>query len=194
VNSLKVLYTTAPALPALTLTAAPARIVYGSRVKLSGTLTQGSAPLGGQTVALSARVAGSQTFTPLPPATTDPSGAFSLTLAPSKKTTYKASFAGVAVEPTVSVGVAWRITLRAARHGSGALFTGKVAPKRRGKPVVIQVKTRRGWKKVAKGKLSKRSTFKLLGKLKHGKYRFRALTPADAQHLAGTSRTVALKI
>jgi len=194
VNSLKVLYTTAPALPALTLTSSPARIVYGSRVKLSGTLTQGSAPLGGQTVSLSAQVAGSQTFTPLPPATTDPSGAFSLTVAPTKKTTYKASFAGVAMEPTVTVGVAWRITLRAAKRGSGVLFTGKVAPKRRGKRVVVQVKTRHGWKTVAKGKLSKRSTFKLLGKLKHGKYRFRALTPADAQHLAGTSRTVALKV
>jgi len=194
VNSLKVLYTTAPALPALTLTSSPAHIVYGSRVKLSGTLTQASAPLGGQTVSLSAQVAGSQTFTPLPPATTDPSGAFSLTVAPSKKTTYKASFAGVGVEPTVTVGVAWRITLRAAKRGSSVLFTGKVAPKRRGKRVVVQVKTRHGWKTVAKGKLSKRSTFKLVGKLKHGRYRFRALTPADPQHLAGTSRTVALKV
>jgi hypothetical protein len=189
-----VLYTTAPAPPALTLIASPARIVYGTRVRLSGTLTQANAPLGGQTVAFSARVAGSQTFTALPPATTDASGGFSVTLSPSKKTTYKASFAGVAVEPTVAVGVAWRITLRAARSGSGVSFSGKVAPKRRGKSVVIQVKTRRGWKTVAKTKLSKRSTFKVLRKLPHGKYRFRALTPADAQHLAGTSRTLALKV
>src|SRR5207247_2980312 len=137
VNSFKVLYTTAPALPALTLAASPARIVYGAHVRLSGTLAQGSAPLGGQTVALSARGAGSQTFTPLPPATTDASGAFSVTLTPSKKTTYKASFAGVAVEPTVTVGVAWRITLRAARRGSRVSFSGKVAPRRRGKTVVI---------------------------------------------------------
>ena len=192
VNSFKVLYATAPALSSLTLSASPTHVVYGSRARLSGTLTQGSAPLGGQVVALFSQVAGSQTFTALPPVTTDPSGAFSATVAPSKNTTYKASFGGI--EPTVTVGVAWRITLRAAKRGSSVTFSGKVAPKRRGKPVVIQIKTRHGWKTIAKGKLSKRSTFKLVRKLKRGKYRFRALTPKDAQHLAGTSRTVALKL
>jgi hypothetical protein len=59
--------------------------------------------------------------------------------------------------------------------------------------VVIQLKTRRGWKTFAKLRLSKRSTFTLARKLAHGRYRFRALTPADAAHLAGKSRTVSVR-
>ena len=60
--------------------------------------------------------------------------------------------------------------------------------------VVIQVKTRHGWKRFAKVKLSRKSTFKLLRTLAgHKKYRFRATTAADSKHLAGVSRVVTIK-
>jgi len=194
VNSFKILYATQPAPIALTLAGSPLKVVFGKRVTLSGTLTQGDAALAGQSVALSARVAGAQSFTALPPATTDASGAFTAAATPSKNTTYKAGFAGAASEPTVSVSVAYRVTLRIVRKGSKWSFSGKVAPSRRGRTVVIQVKTRSGWKRFAKLKISKKSTFKLVRKLAaHKKYRFRASTPADAQHLAGTSRMVTVK-
>jgi hypothetical protein len=194
VNSFKVLYTTQPAAIALTLTASPLKIVFGKRVTLSGTLTQGAGALAGQSVGLSAQAAGSPSFTAMPPATTDAAGAFSAVVAPSKNTTYKASFAGAGSEPTVKVSVAYLVTLRVARKGGSWSFKGKVAPSKRGRIVVIQVKTRSGWKRFAKVKLSKKSTFTLLRKLAgHKKYRFRASTSADAAHLAGLSRIVSVK-
>jgi hypothetical protein len=193
VNSFKVVYTTQPAVIALTLAASAPRIVFGTHVTLSGSLAQGASALAGQSVALSAQAAGDATFTPLPPATTDGAGAFTASVAPSKSTTYKASFAGAASEPTVSVSVAYRVTLKVTRKHGKWLFRGKVGPKRRGR-VVIQMKTRSGWKRLARVKLSKKSTFTLLRRLAgHKKYRFRASVSADAKHLAGKSRIVTVK-
>jgi predicted GH43/DUF377 family glycosyl hydrolase len=194
VNSFKVLYTTQPAAIALTLAASPVRIVFGKRVTLSGTLTQGGGALGGQSVGLAAQAAGTPSFTALPPATTDAAGAFTSVVAPAKNTTYKASYSGVAAEPTVSVSVAYLVTLRVARKGGSWSFRGKVAPSKRGRIVVLQVKTRSGWKRFAKVKLSRKSTFALLRKLSaHKRYRFRASTAADSAHLAGLSRIVSVK-
>ena len=193
VNSFKVLYATQPASIVLTLAASAQRIVFGKRVTLTGTLMQGADALAGRSVTLSAQGAGAPSFTLLPPATTDGSGAFTSTVAPSKNTTYKASFTGAASEPTISVSVAYRVTLRVARKGGKWTFRGKVAPKRRGR-VTIQVKTRSGWKKFARVKISRKSTFTLLRTLAvHKKFRFRASTSADAQHLAGKSRVVTVK-
>ncbi|HKD33835.1 MAG TPA: hypothetical protein VKB73_10230 [Gaiellaceae bacterium] len=194
VNSFKVLYTTQPATIALTLAASPLKVVYGKRVTLSGTLLQGAGPMGGQSVTLAAQSAGAPSFTALPSATTDSAGAFTSTVAPTKNTTYKASYTGAIAAPTVSVSVAWSVTLRVARKAGRWSFGGKVGPNGRGRTVVIQVKTRSGWKRFAKVKLSKKSTFTLLRKLaRHKKYRFRASTSADAAHLAGLSRMVTVR-
>jgi hypothetical protein len=179
---------------ALSLAASPLKIVFGKSVTLSGTLTQGAGALAGQSVALSAQAAGDPSFMALPPATTDSAEAFTTVVRPSRNTTYKAGFAGASSEPTVSVSVAYQVTLRVARKGSSRSFRGKVAPSKRGRIVVIQVKTRAGWKRFAKVKLSKKSTFTLLRKLAaHKRYRFRATTAADAKHLAGVSRVVSVK-
>ncbi len=106
----------------------------------------------------------------------------------------KATFAGASAEATVSVSVAYRVTLKVGRKGGKRSFVGKVAPSKRGRVVVIQVKTRHGWKRFAKVKLSRKSTFKLLRALAgHKKYRFRATTAADPKHLAGMSRIVTVK-
>jgi hypothetical protein len=192
VNSFKVLYSTQAAPIVLTLGVSATRIVFGQRVTLSGTLAQGSSGLAGQSVGLSAQGAGDASFMPLPPATTDSAGAFTSSVAPSKNTTYKASFSG-APEPTVSVTVAYRVTLRVVRKGGKYLFRGKVGPKRRGR-VVIQVKTRSGWKRLARVRLTKKSAFRLLRKLPaHKKLRLRATVSADAKHLAGRSRVVTVK-
>jgi predicted GH43/DUF377 family glycosyl hydrolase len=194
VNSFKVLFTTQPASIALTLAASPVKIVFGKRVTLSGTLVQGAGALAGQSVGLSAQASGAPAFAALPPATTDSAGAFTSTVAPSKNTVYKASYASASSAPTVSVSVAYSVTLRVARKAGRWSFRGKVGPNRRGRVVVIQVKTRSGWKRFAKVKLSKRSTFTLLRKLAHHKkYRFRASTSKDAAHLAGLSRVVTVR-
>jgi hypothetical protein len=194
VNSFKVLYTTQPATIGLTLGAAPLKIVFGKRVTLSGALTQGAGGLAAQSVALAAQAAGAPGFAALPPATTDSVGAFVSTVSPSKNTTYKATYSGASSEPTVSVSVAYLITLKVIRKSGTWSFRGKVAPNKRGRIVVIQVKTRSGWKRFAKVKLSKKSTFSVLRKLSpHKRYRFRATTARDAAHFAGVSRIVSRK-
>jgi predicted GH43/DUF377 family glycosyl hydrolase len=190
VNSLKVAYTTQPAPVMLTLGAAPLKIVFGQSATLSGTVTQGTA-LAGVSVGLSAQGAGDPGFTALPPATSDGSGAFGTTVKPAKNTTYEAAYGG-AMSPTVSVGVAYRVTLKVTHKGGSLLFRGKVAPRRRGR-VTIQIRTRKGWKTIGRAKLSKKSAFRILRTVKHGKHKFRALTTADSKHLAGKSRVVSAK-
>ena len=59
--------------------------------------------------------------------------------------------------------------------------------------VTIQIRTRKGWKTIGRAKLSKKSAFRLLRTVKHGKHKFRALTTADSKHLAGKSRVVSAR-
>jgi predicted GH43/DUF377 family glycosyl hydrolase len=191
VNSFKVLYTTQPAAITLTLAASASTVVFGTPVTLSGTLTTGAAPLVAQSVALSAQAAGDPTLSPLAPATTDAAGAYSATVVPTKKTTYKASYTGATSEPTVTLAVAHRVTLSVVRKGSKGYFRGRIGPTHPGRVVIIQIKKSSGWKTFAKLKTSKRSTFSAVRKLRpRAKYRFRAYTAADAQHLAGMSPVV----
>ena len=200
VNSFKVLYDSAPAAapapppppppPVLTLSAAPRTIVYGKSLMLNGLLTQSGAPLSAKTVLLAGEPVGSTTFTSLPGATTSTTGSFSRAAKPTKRTTYKASFAG-APDVTVTVSVKHLVTLSAVRKGAKTYFRGKVGPRHPKRLVVIQIRKGSKWVTFAKVKTTKRSTFLVVKTLKPGvHYRFRARTGADRQHLAGVSRTV----
>jgi len=193
VNSFKVLYTTTtqPAAIALTLAVSAPRVIFGQAVTLTGTLTQGTAPLGVQGVVLSGQGGGDPTFTALPPATTDAAGAYSARVVPTKKTTYKARYAGATSEPTVSVSVAHLVTLSVVRKGAKGYFRGKLGPSHPGRLVIIQIRKSSGWRTFAKLKTSKTSGFSAVRKLNpRAKYRFRASTAADGQHLAGMSPIV----
>jgi predicted GH43/DUF377 family glycosyl hydrolase len=192
VQSLKATYTTQPVLPTLTL-AAPLKVVFGKTVNLTGMLTKDSIGIGDATIVISAAPAGTTTFTELTRAATNSTGAYVATTKPSRTTTYKASYTGVAVEPTVKVAVAFRVTLSAKRKGGKVLLRGKVGPSQRRKVVIIQIRVGTHWKTFAKVRTTKRSTFTALRSLKRGKYKFRAKKAADAQHLAGLSRTVLLR-
>jgi predicted GH43/DUF377 family glycosyl hydrolase len=193
VQSLRVTYTTQTALPVLTLAAAPLKVVFGKTVTLTGMLTKSSIGIGDATIVLSAEPAGTSTFTELSRAATNSTGAYVAIVKPSRTTTYKAGYTGVAVEPTVRVGVAFRVTLSVKRKGGKVLLRGKVAPSQRRKVVVIQIRVGKHWKTFAKMRTTKRSTFSTLKSLKRGKYKFRAKKAADAQHLAGMSRVVSIR-
>jgi len=59
---------------------------------------------------------------------------------------------------------------------------------------VIQVRTGKHWKKLARVRTSKHSTFKVVRALRRGHaYRFRAKTAGYPGLLGGTSRTVRLR-
>src|SRR4029450_8909053 len=105
-----------PPAPVLTLSAVPRTIVYGKSLTLNGLLTQSGAPLSAKTVLLAGEPIGATTFTALPGATTSTTGSFSRAAKPTKRTTYKASFAG-APDVTVTVSVKHLVTLSAVRKG-----------------------------------------------------------------------------
>jgi hypothetical protein len=86
------------------------------------------------------------------------------------------------------VGVHQRIGLKASRKAGTATFKGTIAPAHPGRPVVIQLKKGTSFVTFAKATTSSTSAFSVKKKLKAcGKFQFRAVTAADADHLDGTS-------
>jgi hypothetical protein len=195
VSSLKVIYDSTPAAPALpppamTFSALPRTIVFGRSVIISGTLTRAGAPLTGQPVALAAQPLGTPTFATLPPATTDAAGNFRAVVKPTKRTTYKAGFAGVSPEPTATVLVKHRITLKGRRRSGKVYLNGTVGPRHVRRLVLIQRKVGSRWVTIARVRTSRRSTFTLVRKAPPKRALFRARIAADKEHLANVSRAV----
>ena len=193
VHSFTVSYTTQAAVAGLTLVGSPLKVVFGNAVKLSGLLTQGGAPLAGQSVTVAAEPFGSTAFKPFATVTTDGTGAYTTTSKPAKQTVYQASASGVTAPPTVIVNVAQRLKLSVRRSGGKVYFKGSLGPKKRRRVVVIQVRAGKRWKVLARVKTSRRSTFKGARSLKPGRYSFRAKTGKYPGLLAGTSRIVRLR-
>jgi hypothetical protein len=97
----------------------------------------------------------------------------------------------VAGEPTAQVAVKHLVRLRVRRAGTKGTFSGSVGPAHPGRAVVIEQLKSGAWAPLTTVKTTSTSTFKLARKLKACKrYRFRATTAADAEHLAGESTTV----
>ena len=195
VQSLKVLFNAAavppppppPPPPLYTLTASPQRVVFGQPVTLSGLVTRSGAPLAGSPVGLLAQPSGSAVAASVASAVSDAVGAYRAAVTPSSRTIYSVS--GASATPAVIVEVAPKITLAARRSGTRGTFTGKVAPTWPKRPLTIQVRSGSRWVTYAKLTTSATSTFRLLkrGLRPKAKYRFRAVTAARPDLLAGTS-------
>jgi predicted GH43/DUF377 family glycosyl hydrolase len=193
VHSFTVSYTSQAA-ASLTLVASPLKVVFGSAVKLSGLLSQGGVAVSGQPVTLSAEPFGASVFTQLATLTTSSAGAYSTTSKPTKQTVYEATAAGVTTPPTVTVKVAQRLKLSVHRRGAKVYLKGSLGPKKRHRVIVIQVRAGKHWRKLARVRTTRRSTFKLVRTLKPGHaYRFRAKTAGYPGLLSGISRTVRLR-
>jgi hypothetical protein len=195
VSSLKITYDSAsgvvppPTPPALTFSAVPRTIVFGQTAILSGTLTRAGTPLPGQSVALGAQPIGAPTFAALPPATTDAAGNFRAAVKPIKKTTYKAGFGGLLPEPTATVLVKHKITLKGRRSSGKVYLNGTVGPRHVRRLVLVQRKVGRRWVTIGRVRTTRRSTFKLVRKAPAKRALFRARIAGDREHLANISRT-----
>ena len=179
-----------PQHPTVTLAAAPKTVVYGRAATLTGVLRLGNAPLAGQVVTLSGQPVGSPGFAPIPWATTDAAGRFRVTVKPAKRTTFKATFARVAVDPTAVVRVRHFITLSARRRNGRIHFRGAVGPRHSGRVVSIQRRRAGRWVTVRTTRTSKRSAFQVTVLVRPGSAQFRARIRADVEHLANVSRVV----
>ena len=200
VQSLKVLFNAAavpplplplppppPPPPLYTLTATPMRVVYGQQVTLSGVVTQSGLPLVGAPVPLLGQLAGTAVPVAIATPASSPTGVYSAVAAPSMRTIY--TIAGASATPGVVVEVAPKVTLSAGRSGTRGTFRGTVAPAWPKRPVTIQLRRGSTWVTYAKLTTSATSTFtvKTKGLKPRAKYRFRAITAATTEHLAGRS-------
>jgi hypothetical protein len=177
-----------PPAPVITLATSTPVVTFGQQASLSGNLSQGGAPLAGATVGLLEQPLAAPAFTPLPGATTDAAGNYASLVTPQKKTVYKATFAGVAAEPTVTVDVKHALTLKVVRKRGKGTFTGKLGPSHPGRTITIELKKSGRFVKFATAKTGSLSTYKVVKKLSmKTKYKFRARVAADAEHLAGIS-------
>ena len=180
-----------PPAPVLTLATTTPVVTFGKQATLTGNLSQAGAPLAGATVGLLEQPLAAPAFTPLPGAATDASGNYTSLVTPQKKTVYKATFAGAASEPTVTVAVNHAVSLKVVRKRGIGTFTGKVGPNHTGKVVTIQQRKSGRWVSFKSAKTGSLSTFRTTAKLSmKAKYQFRARTLADAEHGEGFSPVV----
>jgi hypothetical protein len=193
VDSFTVSYTSQVAVPALTLVAAPLKVVFGKTITLSGLLSEGGVGVAGQSVTLNTQPFGASGFTQLSTLTTTSTGTYTTSMKPKKQTVYEATATGVTTPPMVTVKVAQRLKLSVRRSGGKVAFKGSLGPKKRRGVIVIQVRAGKRWKVFARVKTSRRSAFKGVRSLKPGHYSFRAKTGAYPGLLSGTSRTVRLR-
>jgi len=140
-------------------------------------------------VAPGAQPIGSPTFATLPPAATDAAGNFRAAVKPTKKTTYKAGFGGLVPEPTATVLVKHKITLKAGRRSGRVYLNGTVGPRHVRRLVLVQRKVGRRWVTIGRVRTTRRSTFKVVRKAPAKRALFRARIAADREHLANVSRT-----
>jgi hypothetical protein len=88
----------------------------------------------------------------------------------------------------MTVAVAHRLTLTVGRLGATVKLRGRLSPSHPGRMVVVQMSRGSSWRTLAKVKTTKHSTFAVKKKLTaRGKYKFRARTIADKEHLVGLS-------
>lgn len=179
---------TPPPVPVLTLGTATPTVTFGRQAKLTGKLTQGTAPLGGKLVNLFQQPQGQATLAALAGPTTDATGTYSALVKPTKRTTYKVTYPEASSQPTATVSVKHLVTLALKKKGRLVTLSGRLGPSHRGRTIVIQQRKGTRWVTFAKVKTSKKSLFKVAKRLKRKtKYSFRARTAKDTDHLAGLS-------
>lgn len=175
---------------------------YGSSVVVTGRLTKvrDGGGLGGATVTLLRRKAGTTTYAKVASATTSSTGVVRFTHTPGWTVAYRLSFAGngvaiakgsvataVRVRPVVHLRNATTIRVRA-----GYLYTvyGYVAPNHTGRRVYLQRKVNGVWKTSTSMVLGGLSDFKFKQKRARGTYYLRVYIPAHADHVGAVSSTI----
>jgi hypothetical protein len=184
---------------------APSTVTAGRRVTLAGRLTdvRSGAALGGRAVQLESRHSGGA-WVSVRTTTTDALGKYVLTDSPTASTSYRVIYRGSTdhlgvASRVVPVGVRARVSLSANRTSGGrhALFTlsSTVFPGMPGKNVTLQRHRADGWHDVRTKPLSAASTATFqVQPDRRDTYTYRVRRPADADHVAGGSRSVTLYV
>jgi hypothetical protein len=201
--------TTGSATPrfASTLTIADTRhrVVYGTKITLSGLLTRSDGqPVAGGSVRLFRTLDG-RTAAVYRTLTTDGTGRWSTTFAPAFNASYFAGFVGDAAVSPATSGAArtlvaprvriWSPLNRSTSSSASVLrVTGKVAPNKAGRVVVLYYVTRtHRLVKLTASRLSARSTFVLRYRLKRGTWHLRVVIGRSPGNVYGSSPTLTVR-
>jgi hypothetical protein len=180
----------------LTLSASPSTVVFGNATKLSGRLT--GSPVAGQDVKLQADGFPFNGFKQVATATTNSTGAYSFTQAPTLNTAYRATVKSKpsATSPQLLVKVRKKASLRVSDSSPDAgdlvTFRGSVKPQHDGNVVDIQKRRRDGsYRTIAHARLRDagelRSRYSRRVRIHHGGV-YRVKATADSDHASGVSR------
>lgn len=186
----------------LTLAAAPNPITFGKSATLAGTLSSQAA--GVQVTAQAVAYPFSGPFKDVGTATTGPGGSYTLAVSPDQLTRYRvtAATAPKTTSPTADVAVRRHVTLtvstRSPKRGARVRFAGVVSPLDNGGAARIQRRGSSGWKTIRQVPLhpnaaASASAYSVRLRVKTTA-RYRVRVAADPAHLAGTSRTLRLRV
>jgi len=190
--------TATPLATTLTIKASPTAVTYGSATTLSGVLkTLAGAALSARSVTIRGRQTGAAAYSTVGTATTNASGAYVLSVKPTRGTTYVASFAGgVGVAAHSSAGVLVSVRPRVtfvlndatAKRGQTVVFSGVVSPKSTLQVVFLQRLVSGTWTNVKSMKVTTASSFRFAWRPTSGvDYYFRVLVPARTGYVAGAT-------
>lgn len=172
-------------------------IKYGRWVGVAGYLTSDGEPLVGRTVTL--RGTRGDTSLRGGKATTGGEGFYATAVAPKSNYTWSAQSGG-AVSAGLMIGVMPRLTLALSHTKSGGHlyehFSGKVKPAHRGSRVLVQRRSRAGWRTIKAGAVDARSRYRVTWKLpnRSATYSLRVILPAHADHSQGASPRATLRV
>ena len=185
------------------------KVLYGGSSLITGSLIDfdTQTPMAGKTIKLKACPVGKACTTSSK--LTSATGMFTFTAKPSRNTAYTVSYAGSGTRDTdawvpgtaytKTVNVVPIVTIKAStlkiKSGGSVKLTGSVQPNHAEKTVVIQRKVAGVWTKIATTTLTAKSFYAktlVLKGAKGSKALLRVILPAHADHLIGTSKTVAI--
>lgn len=209
-TALLVLASGAPVLPAhaaeataLTASASAGTVTHGAAVTVTGRLhrADGSA-VGAEPVDLLIRRRGGTAWTVLARATTASDGTVRHRHTPAWHADYLLSHpatptAGASRSAVLPVLVRPRLTAVpsawSVREGGTVSLTGRLSPSHAGSSVTLQAYRSGRWESLARATLNRYSDYRFdVRRTAKGRYPFRVVKPADADHLTAVSPTVAL--
>jgi hypothetical protein len=174
--------------PTVTLAAGGLKVVYGRRVKLSGTVSSGQS---GESVTVLAQPYGQGSFTAVATASTAAGGTWSYLAKPGIQTSYEATWNGTTSTP-VTVGVRPSISLHVLGNGRFSTHVG-AARSAAGRVVKLQRRSLDRWVTLIQKRLDRSSRAVFQTNLPPGTSTLRvamSVNQAGSGYLAGFSRTV----
>jgi hypothetical protein len=182
-----------PCPSSLTIGSTPNPSMANRRVVISGRLL--GAVSAGVSVALWQRVAGESRFQQIAHATTDPSGMYTITRAAGRVQTDRRWYVTAAAmrSSTLKQSVEAVVTLAVSAGEKGStIFAGHVTPSHKGERILLQRRTPRGWRTIARPRLTGASSFLARHRVGRGTVVLQAVLPADGMNALSRSAPVTL--